>query len=238
VYFGNPISRQGMSEKNSYSGGYIGLDGREIQHFQPQTVAQASAAPVTYGAIAPNDPSATPAPAVIPAEPVSAAKNSKTYLDLNLASHHFVDKRNPAHRVWEGNRSEPYNEKNLGIGVTHMREVWRSEGGALSASLGASVGYYRNSLYRDSVYAVANAEATYKATPTVSVGIGAQAGIVTGYVKDVTPAGQIYARIEKDLGNDFGKIKSVFAQFGVIPPVTTRQVSTPATATMRVGISF
>jgi hypothetical protein len=173
------------------------------------------------------------------AEPASAAKlGSKTYLDLNLDSHHYVDKHNPAHRVWNGHQSRPFNQHNYGIGVTHMKEVWKSECGDVSASVGGSVGYYRNSMYRDTVYALANAEVTYKATDTLAVGLGAQVGVATGYVKGVTPAGQIYARIEKDLGNELGAIKSVFAQFGVIPSVNTKQVSTPATATMRVGISF
>jgi len=170
--------------------------------------------------------------------PEAPELGSKTYLDLNIASHHFVDKSNPGHKVWSGKESRPYNQQNYGVGVTHMKEVWQSTGGDVTALVGGSAGYYRNSMYKDSVYALANAEASYRATPTVSVGIGMQVGAVTGYLKDITPAGQVYARIEKEFGKEMGAIRSAFLQVGLIPEVNAKQVSTPATATVRVGISF
>ena len=163
---------------------------------------------------------------------------SKSYLDLNLVSHDFIDRNNPRHKVWNSNHSRNYNQQNTDIGITHLKEVWQSAGGEMTGLLGGSVGYDRNSMCKDSFYVTGNAELSHKVLPSVNVGIGAQVGAVTGYTKSIAPAGQVYARIEKEFGKEIGEIRSVFLQVGLIPKYNSKHVSTPATATVRIGISF
>ncbi len=167
--------------------------------------------------------------------PISA---SRTYLDFNLASHHFCNKTEDSCRVWNGNTSKPFNQHNFGVGVTHMKEVWRSENGDYSASQGFSLGQYHNSLYRQTIYATANGELNYQLTPTLRAGMGAQVGAVTGYGNSILPAAHIYTRLEKELGGEIAGIRSVFIQLGVIPAARNATNSTPATATARVGVRF
>ncbi|MFZ4541838.1 MAG: hypothetical protein ACOYNL_08550 [Rickettsiales bacterium] len=64
------------------------------------------------------------------------------------------------------------------------------------------------------------------------------ADLVTGYAYTVGASAQVYARIEQKMTNQFGEFKSVFAQFGIIPPAGDGINRTTMTATTRVGISF
>jgi hypothetical protein len=91
-----------------------------------------------------------------------------------------------------------------------MKEFWRSDDGAYSASRGFSLGQYHNSLYRQSAYLTANGELNYQWTPKVTLGVGAQVGAVTGYGDQVGPAAHFYTRVEKELSEEIAGIRSVF----------------------------
>ncbi|WP_133478819.1 hypothetical protein [Cognatilysobacter segetis] len=103
------------------------------------------------------------------------------WADVNVASHHFGS---ADEFLGPG---EHFNQSNYGAG---LEWEWRPRHGA-------SIGYYRNSVYEDSWYAL------YHYTPLAlgrHVRVGAMVGLVNGYPGynggDAAPAGALVAKIE------------------------------------------
>lgn len=110
-----------------------------------------------------------------------AASSPEWWIDVNVASHHFGS---ADEYLGPG---EHFNQSNYGAGVEVQ---WQPRHGA-------SAGYYRNSVYEDSWYAL------YHYTP-LSLGrhvrVGAMMGLVNGYPGyndgHAAPAGALVAKIE------------------------------------------
>lgn len=109
------------------------------------------------------------------------ASRPETWIDVNLASYHFGD---ASDYLAPG---EHFNQRNYGAGVELQ---WQPRHAA-------SAGYYRNSVFHDSWYAL------YHYTPLqlgAHVRVGAMVGLVNGYPGyndgGVAPAGALVAKIE------------------------------------------
>ncbi|MES2984372.1 MAG: hypothetical protein V4735_04195 [Pseudomonadota bacterium] len=198
-------------------------------------------------------PSAPAAPAVAtpvvaipktiapPAEKESATRalsgdTQRNYLDLSLGSQHLCKKQDAGCGYYPEGSSvkHPFNQVNPGIGVTHMRKQWENSTGT-SVWAGGSVGIYQNSVNKPSVYALANLEINQQVTKQVSVSAGVQAGLVSGYAKNILPAGELYTRIE--YAPQDGS-EPVSLKLGLIPKVTMGNFSPPNTLTAQFSRRF
>lgn len=159
------------------------------------------AAALAFNAAAlPLGTAAAQSPEVKPVDPPN-----KFTLLTSVASHHFGQRG-----YWDKGEYRPFNEFNPGVGLEYK----------LSDHIHLSAGTYRNSVYRQSVYAGVG----FETGGNKQFGLGIELGGITGYNEmPVVPSAIPFVRI--------GDKNGVNAKVMVIPPVKNL---TPAV----VGLQF
>ena len=178
----------------------------------------------------------------IPAYAGCITKEAKRhhYIDVNIGSHHNCSGSGTCGYVEDNGQVKAYNEQNWGGGYTYMQTLTGDS--AIEGRLGGTVGYYRNSINRNTFYAMGNAEAVCNVTQTWSVAGGLQAGIGTGYshISDynLTPVGQFYVRGEYDLPDNMSYVDAVSVKLGYLPEITYQNDINPEIFTLQLGFKF
>lgn len=140
------------------------------------------------------------------------------YVTTSLGSHHFGVRDN----------GERYNEFNPGIGFEAAQKPFAHIWG-MPVRTSLSAGYYDNSIDKPSFYLVGGLETCKPFTPDFAACGGIQAGGVTGYFYNITPAAIGYAKVQYD---------TAFAKLGLIPPVQSDDGDVPATLLFQIGYKF
>lgn len=161
----------------------------------------------------------------------SADNKVHEYFDINIASHHDPIKRQATGFVSEDGEYQKFNELNYGFGYTRLYSL--KDYGDVDVRAGASAGYYKNSIHKDSVYVMGNLEAACSLSDQWSVASGVQLGGVSGYDSInnmlVTPAGQLYIRAEYN---------RLSLKVGYVPKVELGNVATPSIVTLQMNYKF
>jgi hypothetical protein len=176
--------------------------------------------------------------------PVSAGCLAKQkhhhYLDINIGSNHDCSTNGTCGYAEDNGQIKAYNEKNWGGGYTYLQTVTGNT--AIEGRLGATVGYYRNSINRNTFYAMGIAEANCNVNQTWSIAGGIQAGGGTGYshISDypITPVGQIYIRGEYDLPDNLRIVDALSVKVGYLPEIELKNDINPEIFTLQFGVKF
>ena len=177
----------------------------------------------------------------LPASAACVAKQKHHhYLDINIGSHHDCASNGTCGYREDNGQIKSYNENNWGGGYTYLQTVTNDT--AIEGRLGATAGYYRNSIHRNTVYAMAVAEANCNVTNTWSIAGGLQAGGGTGYshISDynITPIGQIYIRGEYDLPKQVKYVDALSVKVGYLPEIELENDINPEIFTLQLGVKF
>lgn len=172
---------------------------------------------------------------------LSSKQKNHHYIDVNIGSHHDCSGSGTCGYTEDGGQVKPYNEQNWGGGYTYLRTLTQSDS-PIEGRLGATVGYYRNSINRNTFYAMGVAEANCDVTQSWSVAGGVQAGGGTGYshISDygITPVGQLYIRGEYDLPENVQYIDAVSVKLGYLPEIEFENDINPEIFTLQLGFKF
>jgi hypothetical protein len=98
----------------------------------------------------------------------TVASANDVYLDINLSSSHVKS------GYYENQELTPYNEKNLGLGITYT----------YNPNLDFKIGFYENSYYKTSVYVGAHPNINILNDNRMVVEPGLLLGVVSGYEEE------------------------------------------------------